>query len=95
MPKTRKIQVTLDAEDYDKLAQLAHRDGRKLAAVVRDSIQKYTIAPEADRAKREALDELFSVAAAPVPKDYREWEVEYGGLKTKTETKRRNRKTRR
>jgi len=83
MPKTRKIQVTLDAEDYDKLAQLAQRDRRKLAAVVRESIQKFTIGPEADRAKREALAELLSIAPVPVPEEYSEWKREYGELKTK------------
>lgn len=40
MPKTRKIQVTLEEEEYDNLAQMARREGKKLAAIVRDGASK-------------------------------------------------------
>ena len=87
MAKTRKIQVTLEEARYEKLAEIARREGRKLASVVRESIEKYTLAPEAERAKREALDELFTLEPSPVPKRYADWKQEYGARKTKNEPK--------
>lgn len=87
MAKTRKVQVTLEQGEYDALTRIAHRRGTKLAAIVRECVRRYVFHPEADRARREALDELFALPPTPVPDDYSDWEQEYGGLKKK------NRKT--
>jgi predicted DNA-binding protein len=81
MAKTRKVQVTLEETQYETLARIAARDGKKMAAVVRESIERYCLAPESRQAKRQALEELLSLSA-PVPKDYRDWEREYAALKT-------------
>jgi len=83
---TKKIQVTLNEELYDTLRRIANRDGKKLAAVVRESIVKYCQNPEADRIKREALQVLFSLPPTPAPKSYAEWKREYATLKTKAKT---------
>ena len=80
MAKTRKVQVTLEETQYETLARIAERDGKKMAAVVRESIERYCLAPETKQAKREALEVLLSLAA-PVPEDYRDWEREYAALK--------------
>ena len=80
---TKKIQVTLHEEQYDELRRIADRDGKKLAYVVREAIEKYCLNPEADRAKREALQVLFSLPPTPAPKSYAEWKREYATLKTK------------
>ena len=80
MAKTRKVQVTLEEAQYEALARIAERDGRKLAAVVRESITRYCLAPEARRAKREALAEVLSLSA-PAPTDYRDWKRRYAALK--------------
>jgi predicted DNA-binding protein len=85
--KTKKIQVTLEEEQYQELERIARRDGRKLAGLVRESIEKYCLTPEAERAKRKALEELLSLEPTPVPEDYGTWKREYGGLKTKSENK--------
>ena len=87
MSKTRKVQVTLEEDQYETLAQIAERDGKKLAAVVRESIERYCLAPESKLAKREALEELLSLEV-PAPEDYRDWEREYAELKTKQKTSR-------
>jgi predicted DNA-binding protein len=79
--KTRKVQVTLEETQYETLARIAERDGKKLAAVVRESIERYCLDPESRQAKRDALEELLSLSA-PVPEDYRAWEREYSALKT-------------
>ena len=83
MMKTRKIQVTLEEDQYEKLAEIAERDGKKLAAVVRESVVKYCLGPESKNAKREALKGLLAESAPP-PEDYAAWEREYAGLKTET-----------
>jgi hypothetical protein len=77
MKKTRKIQVTLEEKEYDLLAQIARQKGKKLAAIVRESIFKYSLQPETERAGRKALDDLFSLHPTPVPKTYQDWESRY------------------
>jgi len=83
MVKTHKIQVTLEEDQYEKLAEIAERDGKKLAAVVRESVVQYCLGPESKKAKREALEALLA-EAAPTPEDYATWEREYSRLKSKT-----------
>ena len=82
MPKTKKIQVTLDEAQYQELARIARRDGKKLASLVRESIQKYCLTPEAERVKRRALQKLLSLAPTPAPEIYGDWKQKYGDLKT-------------
>lgn len=84
MAKTRKIQVTLAEEEYEKLARVARRGGKKLAAVVRESLRKYELFRETKRARREALKNLISLPPTPVPQHYEDWEREYGALKSKS-----------
>ena len=71
----------MEESQYEKLAQIADRDGKKLAAVVRESIERYCLGPESKKAKREALKALLSVSAT-APEDYSSWEREYAALKT-------------
>jgi predicted DNA-binding protein len=82
--KTKKVQVTFDEEHYDRLSEIAYRDGKKLAGVVREAVEKYALGPESERTKRKALEELLGVEPAPAPKDYKDWKREYGGRKTKS-----------
>lgn len=89
MRKTRKIQVTLEEEQYEKLTQIAGRDGKKLAGVVRESIVKYCLAPEKQQSKQKALQELLSVEPVPAPDTYRDWKRQYGALKTKAKKPKR------
>ena len=84
MAKTRKIQVTLDESQYDTLAQIAERDGKKLAAVVRESIVEYCLGPESKKAKQQALEALVAESAPP-PEDYAAWKREYSTLKSEKE----------
>ncbi len=85
MSKTKKIQVTLDEAQYQELARIARRDGKKLAGLVRESIQKYCLTPEAERVKRRALQKLLSLAPTTAPEIYGDWKQQYGGLKTNIE----------
>ena len=81
MAKTRKIQVTLDEVQYQQLAEIARRQDKKLARVVRESIVRYCIEPDTERRKRAAIEGLLALEPTPVPDDYATWEAEYGGRK--------------
>jgi hypothetical protein len=81
--KTRKIQVTLEEAQYDALAKIAERDGKKLAAVVRESVVEYCLGPESKKAKQRALEALLAESAPP-PEDYADWEQQYLGMRSET-----------
>jgi len=79
--KTRKVQVTLDEDQYERLADIARRQEKKLARVVRESIVRYCLEPEIERKKRAAIESLLAVEPTPVPEDYSTWEAEYSERK--------------
>ena len=87
MTKTKKIQVTLEEDQYEFLAEIARRRNKKLAAVVRESIEKYCLSPETEQKKKRALEELSSAEQVPVPEKYEDWKRQYGSLKSKKRTK--------
>jgi hypothetical protein len=78
--KTRRVQVTLEETQYETLAEIAEREGKKMAAVVRESIERYCLAPEVRKAKRDALDGLLSLSAPP-PESDAAWKARYEKLK--------------
>ena len=82
MSRARKIQVTLDERQYAAVSRISRTDGRKLAAVVREAVERYCVEPEARRRRLEAIDALYAMEPAPVPADLDQWEREYGERKT-------------
>lgn len=79
MAKTHKIQVTLESEHYERVAERAKREGKKLAAVVRESVIRYCVDPED---KRRRLDAIRALEAVNVPVgDYVDWKREYADAK--------------
>ncbi len=89
MAKTRKVQITLEETEYTTLVSLARMEGKKVAAVVRESIRKYSLSPDARRVKRKALQDLFSLPPTPVPGSYQKWKHQYGELKIRTKSNKR------
>ena len=89
MAKTRKVQVTLEETEYATLVSLARMEDKKVAAVVRESIRKYSLSPDARRAKRKALQDLLSLPPTPVPGSYQKWKHQYGELKIRTKSNKR------
>ncbi len=79
--RTHKVQVTLDEGQYVAVSRIARRDGRKLAAVVREAVEEYCVVPEARRRRLDAIDTLYSLDPVPVPVDQEQWEREYSSLK--------------
>lgn len=82
------MQVTLDATQYRQLVQIARRERKKLAAVVRESVERYCVEPERERGRRKALEDLLRLPPQPVPEDYSRWKREYGALKRKQKKRR-------
>lgn len=82
MAKTRKVQVTLDEDQYEQLERIADREKRSLAGVVRESIVRYCIEPAARKRRHQALDRLIAISEGE-PADYAEWEREYSRRKRK------------
>ena len=82
MTGTRKIQVTLDERQYAAVSRISRTDGRKLAAVVREAVERYCVEPEARRRRLEAIDALYAMEPAPALADLEQWEHEYGERKT-------------
>ena len=89
MAKTRKVQITLEEAEYAALVRVARAEDKKLAAVVRESIRKYSLSPEARRSKLKALQDLLSLPPVPVPKTYQKWKGQYGEFKIKNRSTRR------
>lgn len=82
MDGSRKVQVTLDARQYAAVSRVARQDGRKLAAIVREAVEKYCVEPEARRRRLDAIETLYSMDPAPAPASLEQWEREYSSHKT-------------
>ena len=82
MPRTHKVQVTLNEVEYAAIRRRAEAEGLKHAAVVREAIQEYCVKPDRRRRQREALDALRALPPSPVPSSWSEWKQEYSRLKT-------------
>lgn len=86
MGDARRVQVTLDARGYAAVSRIARREGKKLAAVVREAVEQYCVLPEARQRRLEAIDRLYATGAVSAPESLPEWERQYGRLKVGLET---------
>ena len=86
MGDARRVQVTLDARGYAAVSRIARREGKKLAAVVREAVDQYCVLPEARQRRLEAIDRLYTTGAVPAPESLPEWERRYNRLKAGLET---------
>ena len=82
MSKTRKVQVTLDERQYAAVSRISRAEGRKLAAVVREAVERYCVEPDARRRRRDAIEALYAMQPAPAPVDLEKWEREYSSRKS-------------
>ncbi|MXW35381.1 MAG: hypothetical protein F4X11_16170 [Acidobacteria bacterium] len=82
MRRTHKVQVTLDERQYAAVSRISRAGRRKLAAVVREAVERYCVAPEARRRRLDAIEALYAMEPAPAPTDLEQWERDYGNLKT-------------
>lgn len=63
------------------MSRIARREGRKLAAVVREAVEQYYVAPETRQRQLDAVDRLVAMEPLPAPKSLSEWNREYSRLK--------------
>lgn len=80
MPKSHKVQVTLEEAVYERVREIAERDDKSMARVVRESIVRYCVEPAERERRQRALERLFDVEA-PAPADYAEWKDAYSRAK--------------
>ena len=81
MGDTRRIQVTLNAKAYAALSRIARREGKKLAAVVREAVEHCCILPVERQRLLEAIDRLYAAGTVPALDSLPEWERRYSRLK--------------
>lgn len=67
---TRRLQLLLDDDRYQRLADEAKRRDISVAAVIRDAIDRSLTLPQsrAER-RRRAIDAILAAAPMPVPDD--------------------------
>ncbi|MYD86913.1 MAG: hypothetical protein F4137_24345 [Acidobacteria bacterium] len=82
MHRTHKVQVTLDERQFAAVSRISRAGGRKLAAVVREAVERYCVAPEARRRRLDAIEALYAMEPAPAPTDLEQWQRDYDNLKT-------------
>jgi hypothetical protein len=63
----RRLQLLLDQERYDRVAQRARRRKVSVATVIREAID--VAVPASDTARREAADRILAARPIPVPRD--------------------------
>ena len=83
MPRSHKVQVTLNEVEYAAVRRRAEEEGLKHAGVVREAIQEYCVKPDRRRRQLEALAAIDALPPAPVPESWSEWKREYSRLKIK------------
>ena len=65
---SRRVQLLLDEERYERLEAAAQRSGRSVAAVIRDAIDQIPSEKDWPR-RREALLAILAAEPMPVPED--------------------------
>lgn len=65
MSLTHRLQILLDEERYQRVAAVADREGRSVAAVIRDAIDRSLAAPDSRRAG--AGRRILAADPMPVP----------------------------
>lgn len=60
MAKDRRVEVLFEQQQYKRLEEAAHREGKSVGAMVREAVAKYVVSPTG--AEREAaLQRLLSI----------------------------------
>ena len=81
MTYSKKAQVLLTEEEYRILEEVSAKTHKKLSTLIREAVEKVYIEESKRAGIFESIDRLLSLPPTPVPKDYKEWEKEYSGIK--------------
>ncbi len=76
---TRRLQILLDEERYERLARQASERGASIATLVREAIDSRY--PVVDPRRRAAASAILAAEAMPVPDDPAELKQELAGAR--------------
>ncbi len=60
MAKDKRVEVLFEPADYKRLEDIAHREGKSVGAVIRETVARYVTGP-ADEKRHRAFQRLLSM----------------------------------
>ena len=60
MAKDKRVEVLFEPQQYKRLEEAAHREGKAVGAVIRDAVAKYVVSPSEEERQR-AFEHLLSM----------------------------------
>ncbi len=60
MTKDKRVEVLFEPSDYERLQEVAHREGKAVGAMIREAVAKYVTEPSDER-RRQAFKRLLSM----------------------------------
>jgi hypothetical protein len=70
MPKTRRLQILLEPEQFERLERVSAETGASIGSLVRDAVDRYY--PGRSLTKEAAIERLLSSESVPMD----DWEIE-------------------
>ncbi|MEX1093436.1 MAG: hypothetical protein WEB67_00510 [Acidimicrobiia bacterium] len=70
MAKTRRLQILLEPEQFDRLERVSEETGASIGSLVRDAVDRYY--PGQSLTKEAAIERLLSSESVPMD----DWEIE-------------------
>jgi hypothetical protein len=74
---TRRAQVLLTEDQYQRLQTLAKAEDKSLSKLLREVAERVYFREEKREQKARAARELLSLAGSEAPEDYQDWERRY------------------
>ena len=59
MAKDKRVEVLFESQQYKRLEEAAHREGKSVGALVREAVAKYVVAPTEEE-RQAAVDRILS-----------------------------------
>jgi len=66
MAKEKRVEVLFEPQQYKRLEEAAHREGKAVGALIRDAVAKYVVLPS-DKERERAWDHFFSLKSGIYP----------------------------
>lgn len=60
MAKDKRVEVLFEPQQYKRLEEVAHREGKAIGALIREAVEKYVVTPS-DEERERAWDHFFSL----------------------------------
>ncbi len=66
MAKDKRVEVLFEPQQYKRLEEIAHREGKAVGALIREAVEKYVVAPS-EEVRERAWKHFFSLAGKGGP----------------------------